>query len=98
MSTVTTEVAPAITEQPMSTTGRVGEAINLTCTATGIPTPTITWFRDGSTIEGAVFQFLYFPSVKPENRGYYYCTAENTQGSVQSDRILLTLDGMLEDW
>ena len=98
MFTVTTEVAPEITEPPMRTTGRVGQAINLTCTATGVPTPTITWFRDGSTVEGAVFQFLYLPSAKPEDRGYYYCTAGNTQGSVQSDSILLTLDGMLEDW
>ena len=45
-------------------------------------------------VDGAVFQFLFFPSVKPEDRGFYYCVAENSEGMAVSDPALLSLDGM----
>lgn len=60
----------------------------------GVPTPSITWFQDGNVVEGAIFQFLYFPSVRPEDRGLYYCEAKNSEGTVESNTALLNLDGV----
>ena len=92
--TVITKTPPTIVEPPLDTTGRAGQAINLTCIATGIPTPSIKWFQDDKIVDGATFQFLYFPSVKPTDRGYFYCVAENSEGSVDSNKILLSLAGI----
>lgn len=83
-------------DPPAPTSGRVGQAINLTCTVTGSPTPSIVWYKDNSTIVGAIFQHLYIPSVRPNDRGYYSCVATNTEGSEQSARVLLRLDGTLQ--
>jgi hypothetical protein len=85
---------PMITESPRPTTGRAGQPINLTCTVTGSPTPAITWFRDRDVIPNAIFQFLYIPAAKPEDRGSYYCRAENSEGVAQSDQALVTLEGI----
>lgn len=41
-----TVVAPNITAAPNSTTQFTGENMTFTCTATGIPLPTITWSSD----------------------------------------------------
>lgn len=94
MHAVTDEVEPTIVDPPAPTSARVGQAINLTCTATGSPTPSITWFKDGNRVAGAVFQYLYIPSVGPQDRGYYYCVATNLAGTAQSASVLLTLNGI----
>ena len=83
-----------IVEPPRPMIGRAGQPVNLTCTATGSPTPTITWFRDRVMIPGAIFQFLYIPSAKPEDRGSYFCVATNSEGSMESSQALVNLEGM----
>ena len=93
-ATVKRAVAPHIVEQPQGITGQVGQTVKLTCSATGIPTPDITWYQDETQIYGAIFQTLYFASVKPENRGQYYCIARNSQGSEISQTALLSLNGI----
>ena len=82
-------------EPPSAITGRAGQAINLTCTVTGSPTPSITWLKDGTVVVNAIFQFLYFPMVKPEDRGSYVCVAENSEGRAMSPNALLNLDGRI---
>ena len=84
-----------IVDGPQTTVGRVGQPINLTCTATGSPPPAITWFRDNAMIEDAIFQFLYIPAAKPQDRGFYYCRAVNSEGSDQSSQVAVTLEGMV---
>ena len=90
---VITRVAPTIVTPPSDTVGRIGDAINLTCAVTGVPTPSISWFRSERIVEGAVFQFLYIPSVRLEDRGVYYCRAENSEGTAVSSEAVLFLDG-----
>ena len=74
-----------------------GSYFKLTCEASGVPTPNMTWFKDGSQImsnssieEVGGASVMTFMSVRPENRGHYWCEANNTKGWVQSSVVALT--------
>ncbi|XP_044017946.1 lachesin isoform X2 [Aphidius gifuensis] len=68
-----------------STVVSEGQPVTLECYAGGFPQPKISWRREnnailptgGSTYKGNV---LKIPSVKKEDRGTYYCVAENGVG------------------
>ena len=91
---MTDRTPPVIVDPPAPTSVRVGQTVNLTCTITGTPTPSITWFKDGRIVEGAIFQYFYIPSVRPADRGYYECEAKNSEDTVQSASVLLQIIGM----
>ena len=69
---------------------------NLTCQASGIPLPAITWFKNGSrllhppisTVQG--HSLLRFESIKEEDRGVYWCEASNFVGWKRSSLATLT--------
>ena len=74
-----------------------GSYFNLKCEATGVPPPKVTWFKDGSQImsnssiiDDRGTSVITFTSVRPENRGHYWCEANNTEGWMQSSSIFLT--------
>lgn len=48
-------VAPAITAQPVGGTLSLGNVASFRVTATGSPTPTYRWRKDGVAIAGATF-------------------------------------------
>ena len=70
--------------------------LNLTCHASGIPPPAITWFKNGSrllqppisTVKG--HSVLRFESIKREDRGVYWCEARNFAGWKRSSTVALT--------
>lgn len=62
---------PAITVQPASTTANAGQSVTLSLTATGSPTPTIQWFKDGQAVTGATNTSLTFSSVFGADAGTY---------------------------
>jgi len=68
---------PAITAQPVSTTANAGQSVTLSLTATGSPTPTIQWFKDGKAISGATNSSLTFASVYGSDVGSYTATVSN---------------------
>ena len=90
---VITEVPPEIVRGPNAVTTTIGESVNLTCTATGVPTPKYEWFKDGKQIDNANLPYYYIGSVTPEDRGSYYCTAANNAGTDRSREVLLSLRG-----
>ena len=69
---------------------------NLTCQASGIPLPTITWFKNGSpllhspisTVKG--HSLLRYESIKREDKGDYWCEAINFAGWKRSSTATLT--------
>ena len=77
----------------MNVNGRLGQNVSLICSASGSPTPAITWFRNGMLIDGEIFPSLNFPSLSPEDRGFYFCMANNTVGSIRSDTVLVSIQG-----
>ena len=68
----------------------------MTCIADGSPEPSITWYKDDKVILGQTLQFYYIPAVQLEDRGFYYCTAENTVPSNHNPSMLQLLRGVSE--
>ncbi|KAL7648845.1 UNVERIFIED_CONTAM: hypothetical protein RMT77_000764 [Armadillidium vulgare] len=63
----------------------MGTPVKLECYATGIPTPKVSWRRENNALlptGGSVFSGnqLLIPSIRKEDRGTYYCIAENGVG------------------
>ena len=84
---------PSITQPPQSQSHSLGQPVNLTCGANGIPPPLYQWFRDGTEIPGASFPNLYISVVTPGDRGNYTCTASNEGGTATSSPGLLSITG-----
>ena len=81
-----------------SVTAERGSVVNLTCAASGDPTPSYKWTKDGSTIdESAEFEndkkTLILKNVTPANDGVYTCWAINEAGN-DSTTTNLTVHGM----
>lgn len=67
----------------------LGDAIILTCQATGTPKPEILWLKDDKTIEssGTVGIFnerteLRISNIRHDDIGDYICLAKNTEGEI----------------
>nr|XP_054600097.1 protein turtle homolog A [Nothobranchius furzeri] len=62
----------------------VGSPLSLDCVVDGNPTPTITWLKDGSLIQGLNFQggVLFLPAVTAQSAGQYTCHASNSEGNL----------------
>ena len=71
----------------------LGSMVTISVTATGTPTPSYQWYKDGVLLTGQISPNLVIREVAPSDRGYYQCTISNDQGSVTSNEILLTIDG-----
>ncbi|KAL9913476.1 lachesin [Glossina fuscipes] len=72
-----------------------GSEVQMECYASGYPTPTITWRRENNAIlptDSATFvgNILRIKSVKKEDRGTYYCVADN--GVSKGDRRNVNLE------
>ena len=59
-----------------------GESANFTCTATGVPTPKITWYKNGKQVSGSSYKIisvtanssqLTIKNVSIADQGYYEC-------------------------
>ena len=71
-------------------------SFSLQCQVTGNPTPTITWFRGGSMIEGETGTTLTVDSIVVGTdvtiEGVeYYCEANNSFGRIRSRRASVQL-------
>ena len=67
-------VAPSLTTRPSNLTVDETDEATFQCTATGNPTPKITWIKDGRTV--ATGEMLKFKANRT-NSGKYWCLAEN---------------------
>ncbi|KAM8927903.1 basement membrane-specific heparan sulfate proteoglycan core protein [Pelodytes ibericus] len=69
-----------------------GQQATLSCTATGNPTPTITWSKLRAPLpwqHQVVNNTLIIPNVAQQDSGQYICNASNTDGHSE---IFITLD------
>ena len=84
---------PVITTQPSSQTSSIGSSVNFSVIATGSPTPTYQWYKDGLALPNQISSTLTFSSVQPANIGYYTCVVTNSSGSVTTSQTSLNLTG-----
>uniref|UniRef100_A0A8C9N9E0 Hemicentin-1 n=1 Tax=Serinus canaria TaxID=9135 RepID=A0A8C9N9E0_SERCA len=87
--TLTVHVLPAFTELPGDVALTKGEQLRLTCKATGVPVPRITWTFNNNIIPAQYDDVnghseLLIERVSKEDSGTYVCSAENTVGSIKA--------------
>lgn len=89
---VTITVPPTIVQPLNSNRPAIGEFLSLNCTATGRPTPKISWYKNGAPL---VFDYIVTynePIVKintyeEEHKGIYQCVANNSAGEVHTSAL-----------
>lgn len=96
------EVAPQFLSRPESNIYGFGDLILLECDVIGSPTPTITWYRDGTALspntrtkslyDGRV-ALLKISKSATEDSGKYEVVAQNCCGQISVD-CLVVVKGM----
>ena len=77
-------VAPSIYTHPSAAVRSTGGNLELFCSASGLPTPTVSWTRDGKTLMGKHDQTLSLIELTPADAGHYACVASNSKGVAKS--------------
>ncbi len=88
---VTVGTLPLIVTQPLAQTVAAGQRVTLTVAATGTPTPTLQWRKDGADIPGATGATLTLASATASDTGNYTVIATNVLGSFTSSAALVTV-------
>jgi Immunoglobulin domain len=89
----TSNSAPRITTQPANETVTVGQAATFTVVASGTPTPTYQWQKNGANIGGATAaSYVTPPTVAGDSGSTFDVFVSNTVGSVSSSTATLTVN------
>jgi len=88
---LTEGAVPVITTQPRSVTVTRGSNVTFQVAATGAPTPSFQWFRNGTTLAGANTDTLVLAHVQDAEAGSYTVTVTNSLGTVTSAPATLSL-------
>ena len=97
MVTLIAEPAPPLfkVDLPLNLNVSAGSKANLKCSASGIPRPVITWFKDGhrmttSSVTGVKgYSVITFQSVRRNDTGKYWCEANSSEGWNKSSVVNL---------
>jgi hypothetical protein len=90
-TTTTTSKPPAITTQPTSRTVMAGVSTTFSVAATGSPTPTYQWRKNGTAISGATSSRYVISNPKAADVGTYSVVVKNSVGTVTSSNATLTV-------
>ncbi|XP_064394608.1 hemicentin-1-like isoform X2 [Halichondria panicea] len=91
-------VSPEIVQSPRGSRVEILSSVDLFCDAEGSPQPTFSWQQDGVSVGGTgPLGVLRLTEVRPEDRGFYTCTAHNIHGtSRESAAGLITIRGVYQ--
>nr|XP_005290755.1 hemicentin-1 isoform X1 [Chrysemys picta bellii] len=85
---LTVNVAPTIKGDPQTVVVNINKSVVLECVAEGVPTPRITWRKDGAIFAGNNARYsvledgsLYIHTAHVTDTGRYLCMATNTAGT-----------------
>jgi Leucine-rich repeat (LRR) protein len=83
---------PVISTQPVNRTVTEGQSATFTIAATGNPTPTYQWRRNGTTISGATStSYTITTTAMTDSGAVFSCVVSNAAGSVTSNNAVLTV-------
>ncbi|XP_068432812.1 protogenin A [Clinocottus analis] len=93
---ITVLAPPSLVEWPESLTRPRAGTARFVCQAVGVPTPKITWLKNGQKVHsnGRIKMYnskLVINQIIPEDDAIYQCQAENEQGSVLSMARLIVV-------
>ena len=93
---------PEVNLPPITPHVDPGQTVELTCEATGTPTPRIEWLRDNSALiadgERIIIEGnqLTINNARPSDSGEYMCLAINAAGQASHGiKVTVTENGML---
>lgn len=71
----------------------LGKTATITVTVSGTPDPSFEWKKDGSVLPNKYKNqsSIVIHEVRPDDGGVYQCTIANTEGSVKSKEVVLTV-------
>ncbi len=87
------QTGPFIITSPSSQTAGAGSSVSFKVAATGAPTPTYQWYKDGVPITGATAATLTINPVQRTDAGNYSAAVTNSMGIAQSNSATLTVNG-----
>ena len=90
---VLVEIPPVITQHPENNfDANLFDEVVLTCDASGQPSPTLRWLKDGRELE-ITGNKLEIAEVALPDRGNYTCVAKNMFGEVFSRSAIVNIRG-----
>jgi autotransporter-associated beta strand protein len=91
-ATLTVIVTPAITPQPTNLTVNVGDPAAFVSGATGVPTPSLQWYKNGAVLPGETGGTLSIASAQGSDNGTYFLVASNAAGVATSTTVRLIVN------
>ena len=88
-------IRPRIITQPQNITGVLYSTVSLLCLAEGYPQPEIHWFKGGTRLptDRVTSNSFEIAELELNDRGFYYCKAVNSAGTVRSHTVLINVEG-----
>lgn len=84
--------APKVVTDPTPQSVTAGQPVNLSVTATGLPSLSYQWLKNGQTIPGAISSSYSTPVTLGDNGALYSVKITNTISSVTSNPATLTVN------
>ena len=84
-------IAPTFTTHPTGQTLPAGGNVTFSTAASGTPTPTFQWAKNGTAIAGATNPVYSLTGVQSADAGLYTAIATNSAGSATSNAAQLTV-------
>ncbi len=91
-STLTVNTIPTFITNPTGATVCPGATVNFTVVATGTPTPTLQWRKDGVNIPGETLSTLTLTAVTAGDAGNYDCVATTPCGIATCSTATLAIN------
>lgn len=89
--TLTVQIPPTITSDPVGTTIVAGRTLTLTAGASGTPTPAYEWYRNNSLIDGQSGATLTINNITLAQGGDYQAKAINAAGNATTAIAKITV-------
>jgi len=93
-ATLTVRQPPVFTLQPVNQTAKVSSTVSFVAAASGSPTPTYQWRKNGVAISGATAATLTLSDITTAAAGSYTVLATNAGGSTTSGAAMLVVQSL----